>query len=72
MDDLLQKKYDSFGNAQYQVKWKGSNENTWEPKGNLDQCEIVKKMFQFKGKKLVIVKDMQKVKKVKIILNLII
>ncbi len=61
VDDLLQKKYDSKGEVLYEVKWKGSDENTWEPKRHLDRCETMKKTFQFKGKKLVIVKDMQKV-----------
>jgi hypothetical protein len=62
VENLLEKKYDEDGETLFKVKWKESDEITWEPKKNLDNCKELLKNFAKKFKKLVIVKDMQKVK----------
>ena len=59
VDEVLQIKYLSTG-TEYLIKWKNSNDHTWEPKKHLIACKEALRRFKSKFPAAISVKDMQK------------
>src|SRR5690349_18885818 len=59
VDEVLKIRYASTG-TEYLIKWKNSNDLTWEPKEHLISCKKAMQRFRSKFPAAVSVKDMQK------------
>ena len=60
VEKILEKNYTQY-ETEYHVKWKGSNETTWEPKENMTKCETILENYNKYHSSFVEVKDLQKI-----------